>query len=63
MLLSPSCNFFSPQGKVLRDEDGVAAHDCESVLSDEDRSLPESCLRENHDGGHRGMVDLYLAEF
>jgi hypothetical protein len=56
MLFSPSCNNFSPEGKTLREEDAVGADGGIGVLSGEDRSSPEPCLRESHD--HLGIVVL-----
>jgi hypothetical protein len=54
MLFSPSCNNFSPEGKTFRGEDAVDTDGSVDVLSNEDRSLPEPCLRESHD--HLGIV-------
>lgn len=54
MLFSPSCNNFSPDGKTFRGEEAAGADDGVDVLSNEDRSLPEPCLRESHD--HLGIV-------
>ena len=56
MLFSPTYNNFSPEGKIFREEDAVSADGGIGVLSGEDRSSPEPCLRESHD--HLGIVVL-----